>query len=121
MKDNPVYYYREHECTEFMTSVPVTWDETKAIYAKAGDAVMVAKRKADKWFLGAITGNKAQQFEVTLDFLPAGKEFKLTYFVDGVNADRQAMDYKKKVMTVNNKTKLPVNMVRNGGFAGVIE
>ena len=121
LADNPVYYYREHECTEFMTKVPVTWDETKAIYAKAGDAVMVAKRKGDKWFLGAITGDKSQNFEVTLDFLPAGKDFKMTYFVDGINADRQAMDYKKKEMTVNSKTKLPVTMVRNGGFAGVIE
>ena len=46
--DNPSLYYREQECTEFITSVPVTWDETKVLYAKVGEAVVVAKRKGGK-------------------------------------------------------------------------
>lgn len=48
LADNPVYYYRELPCTEFITSVPVTWDETKVLYAKVGEAVVVAKRKGEQ-------------------------------------------------------------------------
>lgn len=58
LADNPVYYYRELPCTEFITSVPVTWDETKVLYAKVGEAVVVAKRKGEQWFIGGITGNQ---------------------------------------------------------------
>lgn len=100
----PVYYYRELPCTEFITSVPVTWDETKVLYAKVGEAVVVAKRKGEQWFIGGITGNQPQNIEIDLGFIPAGQSFTLTSFEDGINADRQAMDYKKKESTVNNQT-----------------
>ena len=121
LADNPVYYYRELPCTEFITSVPVTWDETKVLYAKVGEAVVVAKRKGEQWFIGGITGNQPQNIEIDLGFIPAGQSFTLTSFEDGINADRQAMDYKKKESTVNNQTRMTLKMVRNGGWAGTIK
>ena len=45
----------------------------------------------------------------------------MTSFVDGVNANRMAMDYRVEQSTVNNATKLHIKMARNGGFAAVIE
>lgn len=48
LADNPVYYYRELPCTEFVASVPVTWDEAKVLHAKIGEAVAVAKRKGER-------------------------------------------------------------------------
>lgn len=121
LADNPVYYYRERPCTEFISSVPVTWDETKVLYAKVGEAVVVAKRKGDKWFIGGITNNEGRTINLDLSFLPAGKSFTLTSFEDGINADRQAMDYKQKESKVNSTTQLTIKMVRNGGWAGVIK
>ena len=56
-----------------------------------------------------------------LGFIPAGQSFTLTSFEDGINADRQAMDYKKKESTVNNQTRMTLKMVRNGGWAGTIK
>ena len=49
LADNPTLYYRNEDCTRFITQVPVTWDETVALEAKAGEYVIVAKRKGDKW------------------------------------------------------------------------
>jgi len=121
LSDNPTLYYREHECTDFISSVPVTWDETKILYAKVGEAVVVAKRKGEKWFLGGITNSKSRIVEISFDFLPKGKEYSLTYFEDGINADRQAMDYKRKTRKVSNSTKLTLNLERNGGWAGSIK
>ena len=121
LADNPVYYYRERPCTEFISSVPVTWDETKVLYAKVGEAVVVARRKGDKWFIGGITNNEGRTINLDLSFLPAGQPFTVTSFEDGINADRQAMDYKQRESKVNNATQLTIKMVRNGGWAGVIK
>lgn len=110
---------KNHFCT-FIVTVPTTWDETRVLAAKAGDYYVVAKRKGAKWFIGAITGDKAQDLEISLDFLT--KAGQLTYFQDGRNAHRVAVDYKKvKAGTVDASKKLNIHLVRNGGWAGVIE
>ncbi|MCD7935437.1 MAG: glycoside hydrolase family 97 protein [Tannerellaceae bacterium] len=123
LADNPTLYYRNRECTEFITSVPVTWDETRVLEACVGEYAIVAKRKGEKWFIGGITNNKEKErtFELSLDFLPTGQTFRMTSFEDGINAGYQAMDYRKKESTVTNGQKIPIKMVRNGGWAAVIE
>ena len=121
LADNPVYYYRERPCTEFIANVPVVWDETKVLDAKVGEYVLIARRSGDKWYIGAITNDEGRSLELNLDFLPKGERRHLTYFEDGINADRQAMDYKKKEIEVNHSTKMTLKLVRNGGWAGVIE
>lgn len=122
LADNPTLYYRNPDCTEFITQVPTTWDQTKALEAKAGDVVVVAKRKGEKWFIGGITNSKQEErmVSVNLDFLTAGKTYTMTYFEDGINAGRQAMDYRKKTIQVKAGDKFDIKMVRSGGFAAVI-
>lgn len=123
LADNPTLYYRNAECTEFITQVPVTWDETRVLDAKVGEYVIVAKRKGDKWFIGGMTNGKENErtFTVSLDFLNDSKNYRMTSFVDGINADRQAMDYRKETSNVKKGQSLTIKMVRNGGFAAVIE
>lgn len=123
LADNPTNYYREKECTDFITSVPTTWDETKALEAKAGQYAIVAKRKGTKWFIGGITNNaeKQRNFKLNLDFLKDGKTYKVTSFEDGINAGYQAMDYRKKSFTITSKDAIDVKMVKNGGWAAVLE
>ena len=123
LADNPTLYYRNEDCTRFITQVPTTWDETKVLEAKVGEYVIVAKRKGDKWFVGGITNNneKERSFEVSLDFLNTGKSYQMTSFEDGINAGRQAMDYRKNEYTITKDEKIKLKMVRNGGWAAVIE
>lgn len=123
LADNPTLYYRNHECTEFITQVPTTWDETRALEAIAGEYAIVAKRKGDKWFIGGITNSKEKEriFEIPLDFLPGKKKFRMTSFEDGINAGRQAMDYRKKETGVTSDDTVTIKMVKNGGWAAVIE
>ncbi|HMI01948.1 MAG TPA: glycoside hydrolase family 97 protein [Pedobacter sp.] len=122
LADNPTLYYRNPDCTEFITQVPTTWDETKALAAKAGEELVVAKRKGEKWFIGGMTNGKQPEKAVSInfDFLTAGKTYTMTYFEDGINAGRQAMDYRKKTLQVKFGDKFDIKMVRNGGFAAVI-
>lgn len=123
LADNPTLYYRNEDCTRFITQVPVTWDETVALEAKAGEYVIVAKRKGDKWFIGGIANNgeKEREFTIKLDFLNRGRSYQMTSFEDGINAGCQAMDYRCKSSQVKVGELLTVKMVRNGGFAAIIE
>ena len=119
LADSPSRYLREDECTRFIASVPTTWDDTRILAAKAGDYYVVAKRKGSKWFIGAMTGDKAQDIDISLDFI--GKNGHLTYFQDGRNAHRIAVDYKRGEQDVTPQTKLRLHLVRNGGWCGVVE
>lgn len=119
LADSPTRYLREDECTRFIASVPTTWDDTRVLSAKAGDHYVVAKRKGDRWFIGAITGDKPKDIEISLDFLD--RNGRLTSFQDGRNAHRIAVDYKKQQSDVNRQSVLKLHLVRNGGWCGVIE
>lgn len=121
LADNPFYYYREKECTDFITSVPVIWDETRVLAAKVGEYFVVAKRIKEKWFIGAITNSTERELEVDLDFLSNGKKYQMTAFQDGVNAGVQAMDYKKVTETVEQGEILKIKLARDGGWAAVLE
>lgn len=118
--DNPTLYYKNQDCTDFIVKVPVTWDETKALVAEAGEIAVVAKRNGKKWFIGGITNGMARDIDLSLDFLTKGKSYSMTCFSDGINASRQAMDFNKKTITVSSNADIPVKMSRNGGFAAII-
>ena len=122
LADNPTLYYRNDECTRFISRIPVTWDETRALKAVAGKFAVVAKRKGDKWYVGAINGsNEGIELEISLDFLTPGKNYTMTGFEDGINAFRQAMDYRKTQRRVDSTGKATLKIARNGGWAAVIE
>lgn len=122
LADNPTLYYRNDECTRFISRVPVTWDETRALKAVAGKFAVVAKQKGDKWYVGAINGsNEGIELEIPLDFLTPGKNYTMTGFEDGINAFRQAMDYRKTQRRVDSTGKATLKIARNGGWAAVIE
>lgn len=123
LADNPTLYYRNAECTEFITQVPTTWDETIALVAEVGEVAVVAKRKGDKWYIGGMTNNNenVREMKISLDFLNSGKSYKMTSFEDGINAGRQAMDYRRNESSVKKNDTVKIKMVRNGGFAAIIE
>ncbi len=122
LADNPTLYYRNDDCTKYITSLPVTWDETRALEAKPGEYVAVARIKGDKWYIGAITNTKggAREMTLSLDFLDNGKKYNMESYEDGINADRQAMDYRHKNAIVSSDTKFNVRLARSGGFTAIL-
>lgn len=120
LADSPTRYYENPECTEFITSVPVTWDETRVIDAKVGSYYVVAKRKGTKWYVAAITGKDSQKLTLPFSFLGAGKH-RITWFQDGPNSNRHAIDYRKRQGEVESTTVFDIELARNGGWCAVIE
>jgi alpha-glucosidase len=120
LSDNPTTYMKEQECTDFITSVPTTFDETVPLDGKVGEYVALARKKGDVWYVGAITNWDARN--VTLDFPFLGEgTYQATVFKDGVNADRDATDYKKEVVKISSADKLTIQLSPGGGWAARIE
>lgn len=135
LADNPTLYQRNDDCTKMLADVPQTWDETRLLDAKIGNYLAVAKRKGDKWYVGAICADKRDgdadgtnwsadgkwlTLDLPLNFLDPNRKYKATWVEDGVNAPRQAMDYRIKTAPVTSAT-FPARLSRNGGLLMVIE
>ncbi|HEV9037312.1 MAG TPA: glycoside hydrolase family 97 protein [Puia sp.] len=119
LSDNPTTYRKEQECTDFITKVPTTFDETTALDGKVGEYVAIARRRGDTWFLGAITDWTPRQLTIDFSFLPAG-HYEAEVFQDGVNADRDATDYRRQVISVKSGDKLSVQLYGGGGWVARI-
>ena len=86
---------------------------------KLGEYVAVARRHGDKWYIGAMNGTDAP-VDLNLDLSFIGSEYKnITYHADGPNSDIQAKDAVVRNVKFDSR-KLPVKMVRNGGYAAII-
>jgi alpha-glucosidase len=117
--DSPRQFDQNPDCRDFIFSTPVTWDETHALAAEAGQYTVVARRHGNDWWIGGITNNaeRTREFDITFDFLPQGKTFSLTSFEDGINANHQAMDYDVHQQSIKHGDTLHITMRRNGGWA----
>lgn len=119
LSDNPTTYMRERECLDFITSVPTIFDETVPLDGKVGEWLAMARRKGDTWFVGALTNWTPREGAIDLSFLPPGN-YEAVVFKDGVNADRDATDYKKETITVKSGDKLQVHLAPGGGWVARI-
>jgi alpha-glucosidase len=119
LADNPTTYVREQECTDFITKVPTVFDETVPLDGKVGEYTALARRKGDTWFVGATTNWTPRELTLDFSFLPPGN-YEAEIFRDGVNADRDATDYKKETMRLKSGDKIPVQLYGGGGWAARI-
>lgn len=119
LSDSPSNYMREPEAMEFLAAVPTVWDESRVLDAKMSQYVLLARRNGSDWYVGAMTDWAARDLEVDFSFLPDGT-FAVDSYEDGVNADRNASDYKKLTRKVNKTTKLKIHLAPGGGWAARI-
>ena len=119
LSDSPSNYLREPEAMEFLAPVPSTWDETKVLDARIAEYVVVARRNGRDWYVGAMTDWTPRNLDIDLSFLPDGN-FTMEAYQDGINADRNASDYKKIKMEVNRNTRIKLPLASGGGWAARI-
>ncbi len=65
---------------EFFKQIPTVWDETKVVEGKIGEFATVARRSGDNWFLGSLTGEKANSLQLNLNFLNSGENYEATIY-----------------------------------------
>ncbi len=120
LADNPTHYMKEPSCMEFLSKVPVEWDTTIILHAKVSDYIVTVRKAANgEWYIGGMTDWTARDFEVDLSFLPKGN-FTMHSWSDGINADRNAQDFKYKKETVNSAVFMKIKLAAGGGYVARI-
>ena len=120
LADSPSNYYREPKTMEFLKDVPSTWDDTKVLEAKVGDYLVIARRKGEKWYIGAMTDWTPREFEIDFSFLAPGLH-SIKIWKDGVNADKNASDLKVTSQPIFSSEKIKIKLAPGGGWVGVVE
>jgi alpha-glucosidase len=120
LSDNPTIYMKEQECTDFITGIPTTFDETVALDGKVGEFLALARKKGDTWFVGAMSNWTPRDMTLDFSFLGNG-DFQAVIFKDGINADRDATDYTKELINITQNSKLNIQLAPGGGWAARIE
>jgi alpha-glucosidase len=120
LSDNPTIYMKEQECTDFITKVPTTFDETVALDGKVGEYAALARRKGDIWFAGAMSNWNEHELTLDFSFLEKGN-YEAVVFSDGINADREATDYKTEIVKISSGDKLKIKLAPGGGWAARIK
>ena len=80
----------------------------------------LARRKGNEYFAGAMNNWKDRDITLDFSFLPEGS-FHIVYFQDGINADRNGIDYKKVERTITKNDKIQVHLAAGGGWAARID
>ncbi len=119
LSDNPTAYRQDSLCTRFIAGFPTVFDETVAIDGTVGEFAVVARRKGNKWYLGALNNWIPRDLEIPLDFLGEGS-FEAETFRDGINAERDGTDYVRQIIPVQNNSTVKIHLAAGGGWAAVI-
>ncbi len=115
MCDSPSEYRKYQETTDFLSSIPTTWDESKSIDAKIGEYVVLARRKGDVWYIAGITNN-AKKMKIDLSKVIPEGDYTAEIFRDTVNSNKTPQSYKLNVKSVSSGESIEVSMAMGGGF-----
>jgi alpha-glucosidase len=119
LSDNPTAYRQDSICTRFITSFPTVFDETVAIDGSVGAFAVIARRKGNDWYVGALNNWTPRDLDIPLDFLGEGA-YTAETFSDGVNAERDGTDYIRALIPVQRSSVLHVHLAAGGGWAGIL-
>lgn len=121
LADNPTVYRKEQECTDFIASLPNKGiDKTRVLQGRLGEYIITARRVGTSWYVGGMTDWNAREVTLDFGFLGDGR-YEVTLFRDGVNADKQATDYRKETFSVDKNTRKTLRMASGGGLAMAIK
>lgn len=100
---------------EFIQAVPTTWDRTVVLDASVNEYVMIARKKNEEWYVGAINNSKARNIDVTFDFLERGN-YTVTIYTDTENGDVNPNELNKEQIQVTPDSHLPIRLAADGGM-----
>ncbi len=103
--------YRGHPLTKVLAGIPATWDDTRALEAKVGECVAIARRSGEDWWLGAMTNRVERELQIPLDFLGAG-QYRAEIYQDNRAA---AHKFASESRDVTASDVLPIRLAASGG------
>jgi alpha-glucosidase len=115
LQDSPDTYRANPAGFDFIREVPTSWDETRFIAGEVGQYIAIAKRKGDRWYIGAMNGDAAHKVSLPLSFLGAGS-WTADLWLDGDKPDAIRRDSRR----VTAADRLEIDLAATGGAVAVL-
>jgi alpha-glucosidase len=93
---------------EWFRQLPTVWDETRVLDGAIGEKAVVARRRGNDWFLGAITNEEPRRLEVPLPF--ARRPMRAELYCDGPVRE----------LDLPAKATLTLDLPASGGCAAIL-
>jgi len=116
LADSPDTYRASPAGFDFIRAVPTSWDETRFVAGDVGDYIVLAKRKGETWYLGAMNGDSTRKISVPLAFLGPGS-WTADLWLDGSKPDAIRRDSR----TLSASGTLELDLAAAGGAVAVLK
>ena len=101
---------------EFICAVPTIWDQTRVIDARVGEYILIARKKNEDWWVGAINNHQPRTMNFSLSFLDSGT-YEMTMYRDAPDSDKDPNHLLKEVVQVKKGQTLRFDLSVGGGAA----
>lgn len=122
--DKPQQYTGEPEISWF-EHLPTTWDETRVLAGDPESYILIARRKADTWFVAAL--NNSTERDIVFDIAAIchpQSAIAYTLYEDDDNVDTKthiAVTEKKIKKLTRKNARIPLHLKANGGATLIIK
>lgn len=104
---------------DFLVAMPTEWDDTRFLGGLPGEYVAIARRNADKWYVGVLGNSEPRELELDLSFIGDGP-LAVEFWQDGKKAAKTPTELQHGTMTLKAGSALKVKLAPAGGFVAVI-
>ena len=101
---------------EFIRAVPTTWDETRVIDAKVNGYIVIARRKDNEWYVGAINNHEERTVTVPLNFLSEGR-YAAQIYSDAADVNENPNHCTIQKQSLTKGERLLIKLAPGGGMA----
>jgi len=115
MCDKPEYYLNS-PARPVLQEIEASWDEIKYLDGYPGEYVVIARRKGQKWTVGALNAGAARTVTIPLDFLEGKYKSLLLCEDDKTNPHDQCI---VRIVSIENERSFTFEMAENGGFVAI--
>lgn len=119
LPDYPGIYEEFPKQFQFVLDIPTTWDETKFIDGKPAQYIVMARKKADNWYVGAMT-NEARKVTIPLNFLRDGQTYNARILKDAPDANEHPQHVVMESKTVTANDSISIGLAKSGGAAVIL-
>ncbi|MCD6393622.1 MAG: glycoside hydrolase family 97 catalytic domain-containing protein [Planctomycetes bacterium] len=123
LPDCPEAYQAKADLFDFLTRLPMDWDETKILHSSIGEYITTARRKGNNWYIASATNEQSRKLEIKLDFLRPRRKYSAILYEDAADAhfktNREAYTVRKTTVTADDT--VTAVMAAGGGHCIYLE
>lgn len=99
--------------TDFYTSIPVVWEESRFIEGEMGKHAVVARRSASDWYIAILNAGAQRRISIPLDMLKNPNDYQATYYYQASEKKKDVVSTKE--MKLQDLSSITVDVVENSG------